>query len=70
MSSDDFQNPLQRRQPLGGRVGVAVVSIVPIAALALFLVFGFLGGWAWSWIFFLAIPIAGWIVYGLRSPQP
>ena len=70
MSSDDFRNPLERRRPLGGRVGVAIVSIVPIVALILFLVFGFLGGWAWSWIFFLTIPIAGYIVYGMRSPQP
>jgi len=31
----------------------------------LFLVFGFLGFWSWSWAFFLLIPVAGIIVYGL-----
>ena len=45
---------------------VAVVSVVPLVALTLFLLFGFLtGGWGWAWVFFLAIPIAGIVVYGL-----
>lgn len=62
----NFSNPLSRRTPLGGRTGVAIVSIVPIVALALFLLFGFtVGGWGWAWVFFLAIPVAGWVVYGL-----
>jgi hypothetical protein len=64
---DPVRNPLQRSTPLGGAVGVAIVAIVPLAALALFLVFGLLGYWAWSWVFFLLIPVAGWVVYGLRS---
>jgi hypothetical protein len=34
MSNDDeFSNPLSRKTPLGGRTGVAIVSIVPILAL-------------------------------------
>jgi hypothetical protein len=67
-SSDEYPNPLARKKPLGGSVGVAIVSIVPVIALALFLLFGFLtGGWAWAWVFFLAIPVAGWVVYGLGS---
>lgn len=67
---EDWQNPLERKRPLGGRNGVAVASITPIIALVLFLIFGFLGGWAWSWVFFLAIPIVGLIVFGFQSPQP
>lgn len=64
-NDDEFSNPLSRSRPLGGRTGVAIVSIVPIVALVLFLLLGFLAGaWAWAWVFFLAIPIAGILVYG------
>lgn len=66
MSTDDpYRNPLSRKRPLGGTTGVAIASIVPFVALALFLIFGFMGGWAWSWIFFLLIPIVAIAVYGL-----
>lgn len=61
----EFDNPLARKSPLGGRTGVAIVSIVPLVALALFLILGFAGGWSWSWVFFLAVPISGIVVYGL-----
>lgn len=65
---DPYSNPLSRQKPLGGRTGVAIVSIVPIVALALFLIFGLtMGAWAWAWVFFLAIPIAGVLVYGIGS---
>jgi membrane protein implicated in regulation of membrane protease activity len=64
---NDTSNPLTRSAPLGGRTGVALASIVPIIALALFLLFGFLGGWAWSWVFFLAIPVVFLVVYGPRD---
>ena len=63
--ADDYSNPLARRRPLGGRTGVAIVSIVPFIALALFLIFGLMGGWAWSWLFWLLVPIAGVLVYGV-----
>jgi hypothetical protein len=54
-----------RRQPLGGRAGIVVVSLTPFVALALFFIFGYaVGGWSWSWIFFLLIPLSGIIVYG------
>jgi len=66
MSTDDpYRNPLSRKRPLGGTTGVAIASIVPLVALALFLIFGFMGGWAWSWVFFLLIPIVAIAVYGL-----
>lgn len=67
MTDNEFTNPLSRKSPLGGRAGVAIVSLVPLVALALFLVFGLAGGWAWSWMFFLLIPISGVVVYGLRG---
>ncbi|GAA1918431.1 hypothetical protein GCM10009775_08770 [Microbacterium aoyamense] len=67
--SDEYANPLTRKTPLGGRTGVVIASIVPLVALALFLVFGLAGGWAWSWMFFLLIPLCGIVVYGLRSPS-
>lgn len=66
---EDWENPLERKRPLGGRTGVAVASLTPLIALILFLIFGFLGGWAWSWIFFLAIPIVGIVIFGFQSPQ-
>ncbi|WP_291045099.1 hypothetical protein [Herbiconiux sp.] len=67
MSTEDpYANPLTRKTPLGGRTGVAIVSIVPLVALVVFLLIGFLaGGWAWAWVFFLAVPIAAIVVYGL-----
>ncbi|MGP3535507.1 hypothetical protein ACTU3I_11985 [Microbacterium sp. RD1] len=68
--NDPFRNPLERSKPLGGPVGVAIVSITPIVALVLFLVFGFLGFWSWSWIFWLLVPIAGIVVYGMRGGNP
>ena len=64
--NQEYTNPLARKKPLGGAAGIAIVSIVPLVALALFLLFGFLmGGWGWAWVFFLAIPVAGWVVYGM-----
>lgn len=69
-NEDDFSNPLSRKKPLGGRTGVAIVSLVPFLALILFLIFGFaMNGWSWAWIFFIAIPIAGILVYGLGGRQ-
>jgi hypothetical protein len=65
MTTDQFSNPLARKSPLGGPTGVAIASIVPLAALTLFLVFGFTGGWSWSWVLFLAIPVSGIAIYGL-----
>lgn len=67
MTDNDFTNPLTRKTPLGGRTGVAIASMVPLVALALFLLFGLAGGWTWSWVFFLLIPVSGIAVYGLRS---
>jgi len=55
-----------RARPLGGAAGVAAVSITPIVVLVVFLAIGFLvpGGFAWSWVFWLAVPIVAIIVYG------
>ncbi|QTX03488.1 DUF1707 SHOCT-like domain-containing protein [Agromyces archimandritae] len=52
---------------LGGSVGATIMALVPFIAFGLFLAFGFAGGWAWSWLFFLLVPIAGVIVYGPGS---
>jgi hypothetical protein len=67
MSDDNVSNPLARKSPLGGSIGVAIASIVPILALVLFLIFGIGIGFAYSWLFFLLIPISGIAVYGLRN---
>lgn len=49
---------------LGGGVGATVMALVPFVALILFLVSGFLGGWAWAWLWWLLVPIAGIVIYG------
>ncbi|KQM82209.1 DUF1707 domain-containing protein [Agromyces sp. Leaf222] len=49
---------------LGGGVGATIMALVPFIALILFLVSGFLGGWAWAWLWWLLVPIAGIIIYG------
>ncbi|GAA1955752.1 DUF1707 SHOCT-like domain-containing protein [Agromyces allii] len=49
---------------LGGRVGATIMALVPFVALILFLLSGFLGGWAWSWVWWLLVPIAGIVIYG------
>jgi len=55
-----------RARPLGGAAGVAAVSITPLVVLVVFLAIGFLvpGGFAWSWVLWLAVPIVAIIVYG------
>ncbi|MGN6127892.1 MAG: DUF1707 SHOCT-like domain-containing protein [Humibacter sp.] len=50
---------------LGGAWGATIMSLVPFLALGLFFIAGFVwDGWAWGWLFFLMIPIAGAIIYG------
>ena len=66
-NTTEYSNPLARSRPLGGRTGVIIASVIPLIALALFLIFGLSGGWSWSWMFFLLIPISGTIIFGLRS---
>ena len=51
-------------RPLGGAIGATIMALVPFLALGLFFLFGFYGSFAWSWAFFLLIPIAGIIIYG------
>ncbi|QEO14265.1 DUF1707 domain-containing protein [Agromyces intestinalis] len=55
---------------LGGGWGATIMAFVPFLALGLFFIAGFAwGGWAWSWLFFLLVPIAGVIIYGPASQQ-
>jgi hypothetical protein len=51
------------RRPLGGRLGVAIVSGAPVIAVLLFFITGFVWGFVWSWLWFLMVPLAGAIVY-------
>jgi hypothetical protein len=52
---------------LGGRVGATIMALTPFLAVALFFLSGFNGSFAWSWLWFLLIPIVGIIVYGPGS---
>ncbi|QAY72403.1 DUF1707 domain-containing protein [Agromyces protaetiae] len=55
---------------LGGAWGATIMAFVPFLALGLFFIAGFAwGGWAWSWLFFLLIPIAGVVIYGPASDR-
>jgi hypothetical protein len=47
------------------RWGLLVVSIMPFVAVILFFVTGMAWGYAYSWLWFLLIPLAGAIVYGV-----
>lgn len=49
---------------LGGRTGATIMALAPFLALGLFFLFGFIGSFAWSWLWFLLIPIAGVVIYG------
>jgi len=52
---------------LGGRTGATIMALAPFIALGLFFLFGFIGSFAWSWLWFLLIPIAGVVIYGPGS---
>ena len=52
---------------LGGRVGATIMALVPFLAVALFFITGFMGSFAWSWLWFLLVPIAGIVIYGPGS---
>ena len=70
MSSEE--PPEKSSSPLGGRVGTTLVALSPFVAVLLFFLVGFQGGWAWSWLFFLLIPVTAIIVFGptgRRSPR-
>ena len=56
--------PVRTSRALGGRVGDTVMALTPFLALALFFLTGFAGGFAWSWLWFLIIPIVAIIIYG------
>ena len=43
------------------------MALVPFLALGLFFLFGYLSSFAWSWVFFLLVPIAGIVIYGPGS---
>jgi hypothetical protein len=62
----DYPDRSTRPAPLGGAAGVVAVSVTPLIALGLFLACGFLipGGFAWSWVFWLFVPVVGIVVWG------
>ena len=43
------------------------MALIPFIAVALFFITGFNGSFAWSWLWFLLIPIAGIVIYGPGS---
>lgn len=47
------------------RWGLLVVSIMPFVAVILFFLTGMAWGYAYSWLWFLLIPLAGVLVYGV-----
>lgn len=65
------QRPYDTPPPSGdhgrpvNRWGLLVVSIMPFVAVILFFVTGLAWGYQYSWLWFLLIPLAGAIVYGV-----
>ncbi|MDQ2660428.1 MAG: DUF1707 domain-containing protein [Actinomycetota bacterium] len=60
-------SPAAGSRALGGRSGATIMALAPFIALGLFFLFGFIGSFAWSWLWFLLIPIAGIVIYGPGS---
>lgn len=58
----------QPEQP-GSRWGLLVVSIMPFIAVILFFLTGMVWGYQYSWLWFLLIPLAGALVYGVGGAQ-
>lgn len=56
--------PARTSRALGGRIGDTIMALTPFIALGLFFWTGFAGGFAWSWLWFLIIPVAAIIIYG------
>ena len=56
--------PTRTSRALGGRVGDTIMALTPFIALGLFFWTGFAGGFAWSWLWFLIIPVTAIIIYG------
>ncbi|MET1015780.1 MAG: DUF1707 domain-containing protein [Leifsonia flava] len=53
-----------RVRPLGGPIGATIMALVPFIAVLLFFLAGYWGSFAWSWLWFLLVPLAGIIIYG------
>ena len=62
--SDGAVTEARTSRALGGRVGDTIMALTPFLAVGLFFLFGFQGSFAWSWLWFLIIPVAGIIIYG------
>lgn len=60
--------PAQPEQA-GSRWGLLVVSIMPFIAVILFFLTGMIWGYQYSWLWFLLIPLAGALVYGVGGVQ-
>lgn len=65
--SDSASAEARTSRALGGRIGDTVMALTPFLALGLFFLTGFLGGFAWAWLWFLLIPVVGIIIYGPGS---
>ncbi|MFF2051888.1 DUF1707 domain-containing protein [Leifsonia sp. NPDC058194] len=58
----------QRYRPTN-RWGLLVVSVMPFIAVILFFVTSGIWGYQYSWLWFLLIPLAGALVYGIDGPR-
>ena len=56
--------PARGSRALGGRIGDTIMALTPFIALGLFFWSGFNGGFVWSWMWFLLIPVVAIIIYG------
>jgi len=58
------EEPSRPSRALGGRIGDTIMGLTPFLAVALFFLTGFNGSFAWSWLWFLIIPVTAIIIYG------
>jgi hypothetical protein len=58
------EEPTRPSRALGGRIGDTIMALTPFLAVALFFLTGFNGSFAWSWLWFLIIPVTAIIIYG------
>jgi hypothetical protein len=51
------------------RWGILLVSVMPFVSVILFFITGAVWGFQYSWLWFLLIPLAGAITYGIDGPR-
>ncbi|MGN6744127.1 MAG: DUF1707 SHOCT-like domain-containing protein [Amnibacterium sp.] len=57
----------ETRPPMWRPIGVMLIALSPFVAVVLFFLTGVAGGWPYSWLWFLLIPVTAIVVNGFRD---